>query len=78
MSMNSHVILTFFRRLHVLNLQSNEIPAVDKNIKLFRELIQINLSYNLLATLPIELFALKKLQHIDASHNQVSHAFTNA
>lgn len=60
------------RRLHVLNLQSNQITVIDKSIKFLRELVQLNIGHNKLTTVPVEVFQLKKLQNLDASHNEVS------
>lgn len=63
--------LPIAERIELVDLSSNSIAELPKEVALWRNLCFLNLQYNLLEEVPQEIGALHKLQTLNISHNKI-------
>lgn len=70
------------KKLQVLHLSNNKLTEIHSDLfRTLQNLRFVDISYNLLRSIPEVLFADEDMEHLDASHNQLSKvpvsSFTN-
>ncbi|XP_045771406.1 leucine-rich repeat protein soc-2 homolog [Maniola jurtina] len=66
---SSNIVL--LEHLTILDLSNRDLTAIDENVKIPKNLAEINLSHNKLSEVPIPVLNLENLKVLDLSHNNI-------